>query len=189
MDDLTPIEEHVRQILAFYGENPEREGLVKTPQRVAKSLAYLLRGYNENPDDIVGDAIFHEDCNHMVIVRDIEVYSLCEHHMLPFYGRCHIGYIPQGRVYGVSKLARLVDCFASRLQIQERLTQQIARYIKDHIQAEGVGVVMECHHLCMMMRGVEKQNSIMVTSAMLGSFHKSAATRTEFLQLIQRQKS
>ena len=135
----------------------------------------------------MGDAIFHEDCNHMVIVRDIEVYSMCEHHLLPFFGRCHIGYIPQGQVFGVSKLARLVDCYASRLQLQERLTQQIARFIKGHINAEGVGVVMECHHLCMMMRGVEKQNSCMVTSAMLGSFHNSEATRNEFLQLIQRQ--
>ena len=122
----------------------------------------------------------------MVIVRDIEVYSMCEHHMLPFYGRCHIGYIPQGKVFGVSKMARLVDCFARRLQLQERLTQEIARFIREHVDAEGVGVVMECRHLCMMMRGVEKQNSFMVTSAMLGSFHKSAATRNEFLQLLKR---
>jgi len=185
-DDKTT-EELIRQLLLNMGEDPDREGLVRTPERVAKSYEFLLRGYRQRPEDVIGDAIFHEDCNHMVIVRDIEVYSLCEHHMLPFYGRCHIGYIPQGRVYGVSKLARLVDCYASRLQLQERLTQQIARFIKDHINAEGVGVVMECHHLCMMMRGVEKQNSCMVTSAMLGSFHNSVATRNEFLQLIQRQ--
>ena len=181
-------EELIRQLLANLGENPDREGLLKTPERVSKSLSYLLRGYQEDPAKIVGEAIFHEECNHMVIVRDIEVYSMCEHHMLPFYGRCHIGYIPKGKVYGVSKLARLVDCFAARLQLQERLTQQIAHFVKDGIQAEGVGVVMECHHLCMMMRGVEKQNSCMVTSAMLGSFLKSNATRNEFLKLIN-QKS
>jgi len=176
----------IRSVLTQLGENPEREGLLNTPERVQKSMEYLTRGYQMNPDDVVGDAIFHEESNHMVIIRDIEVYSLCEHHMLPFYGRCHIGYIPRGTVFGVSKLARLVDCFASRLQLQERLTQQIARYIKDKINAEGVGVVMECRHLCMMMRGVEKQNSCMVTSAVLGSFHESEATRNEFLQLLQK---
>jgi GTP cyclohydrolase I len=173
-------------VLTQLGEDPDREGLLETPKRVQKSMEYLTRGYRMNPDDVVGDAIFHEESNHMVIIRDIEVYSLCEHHMLPFYGRCHIGYIPRGTVFGVSKLARLVDCFASRLQLQERLTQQIARYIKDKINAEGVGVVMECRHLCMMMRGVEKQNSCMVTSAVLGSFHESEATRNEFLQLLQK---
>ena len=178
--------ELIHQLLINVGEDPEREGLRKTPERVAKSYDFLLSGYRINPDDVVGDAIFHEECNHMIIVRDIEVYSLCEHHMLPFYGRCHLGYIPRGKVFGVSKLARLVDCFARRLQIQERLTQQIATYIKQKVDAEGVGVVMECHHLCMMMRGVEKQNSCMVTSAMQGSFLRSAATRNEFLRLIQR---
>ncbi|MBO4345820.1 MAG: GTP cyclohydrolase I FolE [Victivallales bacterium] len=186
---MSSIEENsklIRQILLNVGEDPDREGLVKTPERMAKALEFLLRGYVENPDDVVGEAIFHEECNHMVIVRDIEVYSLCEHHLLPFYGRCHIGYIPNGKVYGVSKLARLVDCYARRLQIQERLTEQIAKYIKEKINAEGVGVVMECHHLCMMMRGVEKQNSFMVTSSMLGSFRRSVATRNEFLQLINR---
>jgi len=176
----------IRLVLTQLGEDPDREGLLETPKRVQKSMEYLTRGYRMNPDDVVGDAIFHEESNHMVIIRDIEVYSLCEHHMLPFYGRCHIGYIPRGTVFGVSKLARLVDCFASRLQLQERLTQQIARYIKDKINAEGVGVVMECRHLCMMMRGVEKQNSCMVTSAVLGSFHESEATRNEFLQLLQK---
>ncbi len=178
--------ELIREILINAGEDPDREGLKKTPERVAKALEYLLRGYREDPDGVVGEAVFHEECNHMVIVRDIEVYSLCEHHLLPFYGRCHIGYIPKGRVYGVSKLARLVDCYASRLQLQERLTEQIAHYVKDKIDAEGVGVVMECRHLCMMMRGVEKQNSCMVTSSMLGSFRRSAVTRDEFLQLIDR---
>ena len=180
------ISEHVSDILRQCGEDPQREGLRKTPERVEKALQFLLQGYRQNPDEIVNDAVFSEECNHMVIVRDIEVYSLCEHHMLPFYGRCHIGYIPNGKVFGVSKLARVVDCFARRLQIQERLTQQIASYLRKRIDAQGVGVVMECHHLCMMMRGVEKQNSCMVTSAVLGSFRRSEATRNEFLQLLKR---
>ena len=184
---MTTISDHLKDILAQIGEDPEREGLAKTPERFAKALEFLTQGYHQNPDDIVGDAIFTEECNHMVIVRDIEVYSLCEHHLLPFYGRCHIGYIPKGKVYGVSKLARIVDCFARRLQLQERLTQQIASYVKEKIDAEGVGVVMECHHLCMMMRGVQKQNSLMVTSAVLGSFRRSEATRNEFLDLLKRQ--
>ena len=176
----------IHELLVQLGENPEREGLKDTPERVERSMRFLCSGYAQNPADIINEAIFNEECNHMVIVRDIEVYSLCEHHMLPFFGRCHIGYIPRGRVFGVSKLARLVDCFARRLQVQERLTQQIARIVKDSIDAEGVGVVIEAKHLCMMMRGVEKQNSEMVTSAMLGSFHSSTATRTEFLELIRR---
>lgn len=185
----TPLLENqnlIRQMLLNLGEDPDREGLKKTPERMAKALQFLTKGYEQNPDEVVGEAIFNEECNHMVIVRDIEVYSLCEHHLLPFFGRCHIGYIPKGKVYGVSKIARLVDCYARRLQIQERLTEQIAHFIKEKINAEGVGVVMECHHLCMMMRGVEKQNSCMVTSSMLGSFRRSVATRTEFLQLIDR---
>ncbi len=190
-DSETPSREstiagHVREILRLCGEDPAREGLVKTPDRVEKSFQFLLGGYTQNPDDIVGDAIFSEECNHMVVVKDIEVYSLCEHHLLPFYGKCHIGYIPCGRVYGVSKLARIVDCFARRLQLQERLTQQIASYVREKIDAEGVGVVMECHHLCMMMRGVQKQNSLMVTSAVLGSFRRSQATRNEFMELLKR---
>ena len=175
----------VHELLKALGEDPEREGLKDTPRRVEQSLKFLCSGYQQDPQAIIRRAIFTEECNHMVIVRDIEVYSLCEHHMLPFFGRCHIGYIPKGRVFGVSKLARLVDCFARRLQVQERLTQQIARIVKDSINAEGVGVVIEAKHLCMMMRGVEKQNSEMVTSAMLGSFHSSTATRTEFLELIR----
>ena len=185
----TPLLENqnlIRQMLLNLGEDPDREGLKKTPERMAKALQFLTKGYEQNPDEVVGEAIFNEECTHMVIVRDIEVYSLCEHHLLPFFGRCHIGYIPKGKVYGVSKIARLVDCYARRLQIQERLTEQIAHFIKEKINAEGVGVVMECHHLCMMMRGVEKQNSCMVTSSMLGSFRRSVATRTEFLQLIDR---
>jgi len=176
----------VRRLLVALGEDPDREGLRDTPARVARSLESLMSGYRRDPADIVRSAVFHEDCNHMVIVRDIEVYSMCEHHMLPFYGVCHIGYIPRGRVFGVSKLARLVDCFARRLQLQERLTQQVARTIWNAIEPEGVGVVVEARHLCMVMRGVEKQNSLMVTSAVLGSFHNSAATRNEFLQLIRR---
>ena len=190
MEEKTLLETQglIRQMLQNIGENPEREGLHKTPERMAKALQFLTRGYDQNPDDVVGEAIFNEECNHMVIVRDIEVYSLCEHHLLPFFGRCHVGYIPKGKVYGVSKIARLVDCYARRLQIQERLTEQIAHFIKTKIDAEGVGVVMECHHLCMMMRGVEKQNSCMVTSAMQGSFLRSAATRNEYLRLIHRQE-
>lgn len=179
------MENLIKNLLRELGEDPEREGLLDTPNRVAKSLLFLTSGYRQNPVDIINNAIFTEECNHMIIVRDIEIYSMCEHHMLPFFGRCHIGYIPQGKVFGVSKLARLVDCFARRLQLQERLTQQVARIVRDSIAAEGVGVVMECKHLCMMMRGVEKQNSRMVTSAMLGSFHDSSATRNEFLQLIR----
>ncbi len=175
----------VRQLLIELGEDPDREGLVETPRRLVESLRFLTKGYSEDPAEIVGRAVFGEDCNHMVIVRDIEVYSLCEHHLLPFFGRCHIGYIPRGKVFGVSKLARLVDCFSRRLQLQERLTQQIAQTVKEAIGAEGVGIVVEARHLCMMMRGVEKQNSCMVTSAMLGSFHASEATRNEFLQLIR----
>jgi len=179
------MEKLVRQLLREMGEDPDREGLADTPRRVVESLRFLTQGYSEIPGDIVSSAVFSEDCNHMVIVRNIELYSLCEHHLLPFFGHCHIGYIPKGKVFGISKLARLVDCFSRRLQLQERLTQQIANSVKDGIDAEGVGVIIEARHLCMMMRGVEKQNSNMVTSAMLGSFHDSVATRNEFLQLIR----
>jgi GTP cyclohydrolase IA len=178
------MEQAIRQILAAIGENPKRQGLLKTPARVARSYEFLMQGYRLDPKDILKTAIFDEECNHMIIVRDIEVYSMCEHHMLPFFGKCHIGYIARNKVYGVSKLARLVDCFARRLQVQERLTQEIAASLMKPIKAEGVGVVIEAQHLCMMMRGVQKQNSKMVTSAMLGSFRKDQATRMEFLQLI-----
>ena len=174
-----------KQLLVHIGEDPDREGLLSTPDRAAKAMQFLTRGYQQNLDEVINDAIFTVDNNHMVIVRDIELYSLCEHHMLPFYGKCHIGYISKGKVFGVSKLARLVDCYSRRLQLQERLTQQIARVVRDSVDAEGVGVVVQARHLCMMMRGVEKQNSEMITSAMLGSFHNSPATRNEFLQLIQ----
>ena len=178
------MENAIRQILTKIGENPDREGLLDTPKRVAKSFEYLMQGYAMKPHEILKKAIFTEECNHMIIVRDIEVYSMCEHHMLPFFGKCHIGYIAKNKVYGVSKLARLVDCFARRLQVQERLTQEIASSIMEPIDAEGVGVVIEAQHLCMMMRGVTKQNSKMITSAMLGSFRSESATRNEFLNLI-----
>jgi len=178
------MDEYIRKILEAIGENPDREGLKETPRRVRQSLEHLMQGYKQDPVAIIKRAIFHEECNHMIIVRDIEVYSMCEHHMLPFFGKCHIGYIAQDRVYGVSKLARLVDCYSRRLQVQERLTQQIAASLMEPIDAEGVGVIIEAQHLCMMMRGVSKQNSKMITSAMLGSFRKENATRNEFLRLI-----
>ena len=184
MDSIEENSKLIRQILLNVGEDPDREGLVKTPERMAKALEFLLRGYVENPDDVVGEAIFHEECNHMVIVRDIEVYSLCEHHLLPFYGRCHIGYIPNGTVYGVSKLARLVDCYARRLQIQERLTKQIRECIQEALQPLGVMVVIEAQHMCMQMRGVQKQGSITTTSDFCGAFNQ-AKTREEFLALIK----
>jgi GTP cyclohydrolase IA len=174
----------IRQLLVEIGENPGREGLLRTPDRVAGVYELLTSGYHLKPADIMKHAKFAEEANNMIILRDVEVYSLCEHHMLPFFGKCHIGYIPSGHVIGVSKVARIVDCFARRLQIQERLTSQIAEAILNSVDAEGVGVVMECRHLCMMMRGVEKQNSIMTTSSVLGSFRSSARTRQEFLSLI-----
>lgn len=175
----------VRELLVELGENPEREGLVKTPQRVAKSLTYLTRGYRQNLKKVVNGAKFTSGTNHMVILKDIELYSLCEHHMLPFYGTCAIGYISKGKVLGVSKLARIVDMFARRLQIQERMTEQIADAIMKEVDAEGVGVVIRAKHLCMMMRGVEKQNSEMTTSAVLGSFRSDEKVRAEFLSLIR----
>jgi GTP cyclohydrolase I len=173
----------MKQWISALGEDPEREGLRSTPRRAAEAWAYLTRGYQQDPAKVLHASIFEVEANHMVIVRDIEIYSICEHHLLPFYGVCHIGYIPRGKVVGVSKLARLADIYARRLQVQERLTNQIARTLMDTLEPEGVGVIIEARHLCMMMRGVEKQNSRMVTSAMLGSFHDSVATRNEFLHL------
>ena len=173
----------VRQLLVELGEDPDRDGLVKTPARVAKSLAYLTRGYRQTPRKVLNNAVFDAGANHMIVLRNIEVYSMCEHHMLPFYGTCAVGYIARNKVLGVSKIARIVDCFARRLQIQERLTEQVAAAIQDASKAEGVGVVFRCRHLCMMMRGVEKQNSEMVTSAMLGSFREDEKVRQEFLSL------
>ncbi|MDD3703450.1 MAG: GTP cyclohydrolase I FolE [Victivallaceae bacterium] len=179
------MEEAVRKILVEIGEDVTREGLIDTPQRVAESLKYLTRGYQQNIQDVINGAIFTAVSDDMIIVKNIEFYSMCEHHMLPFFGKCHIGYIPNGKILGVSKLARLVDMFARRLQIQERLTHQTAQSIMDVLDCEGVGVVMEAQHMCMLMRGVEKQNSVMTTSAMLGSFRKEASTRNEFLKLIK----
>jgi len=187
--DLGRIEPLVRQLLVELGEDPEREGLAKTPERVAKALAFLTHGYRTDLKTVINDALFTQDTSSMVIVKDIEVYSLCEHHMLPFFGRCHIGYIPNGKVFGVSKLARLVDMYARRLQLQERLTEQISRVVMDSIDAKGVGVMIEAKHLCMMMRGVEKQNSVMVTSSVLGVFREHLATRDEFLTLVARRNA
>lgn len=179
------VESLVRELLVELGENPEREGLIGTPSRMAKALDFLTSGYRQTPEAVVNNAVFESHANNMIIVRDIEVYSLCEHHLLPFYGRCHVGYIAESKVVGVSKIARIVDCFARRLQIQERLTEQIAEAILSSVGAEGVGVVMECRHLCMMMRGVQKQNSVMTTSTVLGSFRRDAAVRAEFMSLIK----
>ncbi|HEX5863704.1 MAG TPA: GTP cyclohydrolase I FolE [Casimicrobiaceae bacterium] len=178
------VEALVRELLLEIGEDPEREGLVRTPQRVAAALRFLTSGYRIDAVKLINNAIFTQLTNSMVIVKNIELYSLCEHHMLPFYGRCHIGYIPNGRVFGVSKLARVVDMYARRLQLQERLTEQISQEVMESIGAVGVGVMIEARHLCMMMRGVEKQNSVMITSSVLGTFRESVATREEFLALI-----
>ena len=180
------VEELIRELLIEIGENPDREGLVKTPERYAKAMEFLTKGYKENPEKIINNAIFSSEANNMIICRDIEVYSLCEHHLLPFFGRCHVGYVAKDKVLGVSKIARIVEMYARRLQIQERLTVQIAEEIKRAVDAEGVGVVLECQHLCMMMRGVEKQNSLMTTSSVLGTFRKNLATREEFLNLLNR---
>lgn len=175
----------VQQLLVELGEDPDRDGLKKTPLRVAKSLTFLTRGYRQNLKSVINGAYFTSGTNHMVILKDIELYSLCEHHMLPFYGKCSIGYISKGKVLGVSKLARIVDMFARRLQIQERLTEEIANAVMAEAGAEGVGVVIHARHLCMMMRGVEKQNSEMTTSAVLGSFREDEKVRQEFLSLIK----
>ena len=182
--DLKRIETLVRQLLLELGEDPAREGLRDTPARVARSYEFLASGYHQTPARVLNRAIFESHTNNMIIVRDIEVYSLCEHHLLPFYGRCHVGYVAKDKLVGVSKIARLVDCFARRLQVQERLTEQVAEAVMETAHAEGVGVVMECRHLCMMMRGVQKQNSVMTTSSVLGSFRRNGATRSEFLSLI-----
>src|SRR5215211_1642504 len=175
----------VRRLLAELGEDPDREGLVRTPQRVEKALRFLTSGYSANIDEVVNDALFTVDYSEMVIVKDIDFYSLCEHHLLPFFGKCHIAYIPSNRVIGLSKIPRLVDVFSRRLQVQERLTNQIADVLRDKIAPVGVAVVMEATHLCMSMRGVEKQNSFAVTSAMVGAFRDKARTRMEFLELIK----
>ncbi|MGQ0650632.1 MAG: GTP cyclohydrolase I FolE [Gemmatimonadaceae bacterium] len=173
----------VRRQLELLGEDPEREGLQRTPQRVVDTMQFLTQGYRMNVEDVVGEGIFAEDHQHMVMVRDIELYSMCEHHLLPFFGKAHIAYIPDGRIVGLSKLPRIVDMFARRFQVQERLSAQIAEAVQDILKPAGVGVVIEAFHLCMMMRGVEKQNSKTITSALLGTFRDDAKTRDEFLRL------
>ena len=172
----------VRELLARLGEDPDREGLQRTPDRVADSLRWLTRGYGQSVREVLGDAIFDENHHNMVVVKDIELYSMCEHHMLPFFGKIHVAYIPKGRILGLSKVPRIVEVFARRLQVQERLTEQVATAIQDVLEPEGVGVVCEAYHLCMMMRGVEKQNSKTITSAMKGVFLEDLRTREEFLR-------
>ena len=179
------MEKIYRNLLELLGEDVARDGLRDTPKRAAEALRYLTSGYRQNLEEVVSGALFQSDCREMVIVQGIELYSLCEHHMLPFIGKCHVGYIPNGVVLGLSKVARIVNMYARRLQIQEELTSQIANSIASTTNASGVGVIIEATHLCMMMRGVEKQNSIMKTSAMLGNFRSHAATRNEFLALLQ----
>jgi GTP cyclohydrolase IA len=179
------MENLIRQLLAELGEDPEREGLVETPRRVEKALRFLTSGYQADVDCVLNNALFTVDYSEMVIVKDIDFFSLCEHHLLPFFGKCHVAYLPRNRVIGLSKLPRLVDVFSRRLQIQERLTNQIATTIREKIDPLGVAVVMEATHLCMAMRGVEKQNSFAVTSAMFGAFRDNARTRMEFLELIR----
>ena len=183
--DSTPLEldELIRQMLSHLGENPDREGLLRTPGRVAESMRWLTRGYDQTVSDAIGSAVYEEKHESMVLVRDVEVYSLCEHHMLPFFGKAHIAYYPNGRIVGLSKLPRVVEVFARRLQLQERMTDQIADALMEVLQPMGVGVVVEAYHLCMMMRGVEKQNSKTVTSALRGIFRDDAKTRDEFLRL------
>ena len=180
------MQELVSRLLAELGEDPSREGLRDTPKRVEKSLRFLTSGYKADIDEVINNALFSVDYSEMVIVKDIDFYSLCEHHLLPFFGKCHIAYIPQKKVIGLSKIPRLVDVFARRLQVQERLTHQVAEVIEQKIAPLGVAVVMEGTHLCMAMRGVEKQNSLAITSAMLGAFRDNARTRSEFLELIRR---
>jgi len=183
------LEDAVRTVILEIGEDPSREGLLKTPGRVAAAWKTLTAGYEQDPHRVLRDAVFEEECNEMVMVREIEVYSVCEHHLLPFFGKCHVAYLPKDRIVGLSKLARVVDIFARRLQVQERLTTQIAQALQDALEPIGVGVVIEARHLCMMMRGVEKQNSFAVTSCMLGAFREDPRTRSEFMQLVDRNHS
>ena len=175
----------IRELIVKIGENPKREGLIKTPERVAKSYEFLTRGYHQDLKTVVNGALFEAESDDMVIVKDIEFFSLCEHHMLPFFGKCHVGYIPRKKILGVSKVARIVDMFARRLQIQERLTGEVAGAMMETLDAQGVGVVIEAQHLCMQMRGVEKQHSITTSSRMLGLFRSELATRNEFMRLIR----
>lgn len=183
-DKINSVAIHYKDILERLGENPEREGLLKTPERVAKALQYLTHGYDIKPDEILKSAMFEEEYSQMVVVKDIEIFSMCEHHMLPFFGKAHVAYIPNGHIVGLSKIPRVVDAFARRLQVQERLTNEIRDCIQNTLNPAGVAVVMECKHLCMAMRGVQKQNSVTTTSAFTGAFLKNDKTRAEFLRLI-----
>jgi GTP cyclohydrolase IA len=178
------IQNLITELLIELGEDPKREGLQKTPERVAEMFRFITEGNNMSLKKVVNGALFTQEGSNMIVIKDIEVYSTCEHHMLPFFGKCHIGYISDGKVIGVSKLARIVDMYARRLQLQERLTEQVATAVMKAVGAKGVGVIMEAQHLCMMMRGVEKQNSVMVTSSVLGTFRKNLATREEFLSIV-----
>ncbi|MEZ5066539.1 MAG: GTP cyclohydrolase I FolE [bacterium] len=187
--DEPRVREAVRTILTGIGENPDREGLRATPDRVGRAWSHLASGYSEDPLATLRGALFEEECNEMVMVREIELYSLCEHHLLPFFGKCHIAYLPAGRIVGLSKLARLVEIYARRLQVQERLTAEIAHALEEALAPHGVGVVIEAQHLCMMMRGVEKQSSVAVTSCMLGAFRDDPKTRAEFMELVGRKHS
>jgi len=182
--ETSPLQSLMRQLLSNLGEDPGREGLLKTPERMEKSLRWLTRGYDMDVREVIGDALFEEDYDNMVLVRDIEFYSMCEHHMLPFFGKAHVAYVPDGRVVGLSKVARVVHVFARRLQVQERLTDQVADALVEVLEPKGVGVVVEAAHFCMMMRGVEKQNSRTITSALRGEFRDDPATREEFLRLV-----
>lgn len=182
---LAKLAENIRENLGLLGENPDREGLLKTPERVAKALLYLTSGYRSDPREILLSAVFHEKYDEMVLVKDIEVFSMCEHHMLPFFGKAHVAYIPNGKIVGLSKIPRVVDVYARRLQVQERMTQEIRDVIEEVLEPKGVAVVVEAKHLCMVMRGVEKQNSTTTTSAMSGEFLKNSATRSEFMRLIK----
>lgn len=179
------MEKYFKQLITELGEDPNREGLRDTPKRAATALQFLTHGYQLSVEEIVNGALFNSDSDEMIIVKDIELYSLCEHHLLPFIGKCHVAYIPKGKIIGLSKLARIVDMYARRLQVQEKLTKQIAETILGVTQAHGVGVIIEAKHLCMMMRGVEKQNSVMTTSVMLGNFRQDDRTRSEFLSLVK----
>ncbi len=179
------MQELIRELLVQIGEDPDRQGLLQTPERVSKSMRFLTRGYRADLEEEIGGAIFDSDNREMVIVRDIDFYSMCEHHMLPFFGRAHVAYLPDGKIIGLSKLARIVDVYARRLQVQENLTTEIARCLQEHLKPKGVGVILSAQHLCMMMRGVQKQNSLTVTSEMLGEFRDNPATRTEFLDLVR----
>lgn len=186
---MTDFKSAIRKILEEIGENPERQGLVDTPKRIENMYRELTRGYNQSPEEIINEAMFDVDYDEMVVVTNINYYSLCEHHMLPFLGVAHVGYIPRGRVVGLSKIPRIVDMFARRLQVQERMTAQIANVLQDHLDPEGVGVVVEGYHMCMSMRGVEKEKAKMITSTLLGSFREEPATRAEFLELIRSERS